>query len=87
MGRRENSRAASLAVLYPEVLLGLAVAHVLHCLLWRRAVVRTLVLTPLGIPTIVVGVMFAYLPGVLPSKAAGGENRSAARRRYKTGGD
>jgi trehalose transport system permease protein len=46
-----------------EVLLGLAMAHVLHHLVRGRAVVRTLVLTPLGIPTIVVGVMFAYLFG------------------------
>lgn len=46
-----------------EILLGLGMAHVLHRLLRGRAVVRTLVLTPLGIPTIVVGVMFTYLFG------------------------
>jgi len=44
-----------------EVLLGLAVALVLQRLVWGRAFVRAVVLTPLGLPTVVAGVMFIYL--------------------------
>jgi len=46
-----------------EVLAGLGVALVLHRVVLGRTVVRTIVLTPLGVPTIVTGVMFMYLFG------------------------
>lgn len=46
-----------------EILLGLGTAYVLHSLVLGRAVVRTLVLMPMGVPTIVAGVMFTYLFG------------------------
>ena len=46
-----------------EILCGLGVALILHHVVWGRAVVRTIVLTPLGVPTIVAGVMFTYLFG------------------------
>ena len=46
-----------------EILVGLGMAFVLHHLVRGRAIVRTLVLMPLGIPAIVVGVMFTYLFG------------------------
>lgn len=47
-----------------QLLTGLGVAMVLHKLILGRGVVRTIVLTPLGVPTIVAGVMFTYLCGV-----------------------
>lgn len=46
-----------------EILLGLGIASILHLLVRGRAIVRTFVLLPMGIPTIVVGVMFTYLFG------------------------
>ena len=46
-----------------EILCGLGVALILQHVVWGRAVVRTIVLTPLGVPTIVAGVMFTYLFG------------------------
>jgi trehalose transport system permease protein len=46
-----------------QLLVGLGVAFVLHKLVFGRGVVRSIVLTPLGVPTIVAGVMFAYLFG------------------------
>jgi len=46
-----------------EILCGLGVALILHHVVWGRAVVRTIVLTPLGVPTVVAGVMFTYLFG------------------------
>src|SRR5918996_6134879 len=46
-----------------QLLVGLGVAFVLHKLVFGRGVVRTIVLTPLGVPTIVAGVMFTYLFG------------------------
>jgi trehalose transport system permease protein len=46
-----------------QLLTGLSVAMVLHKLILGRGLVRTIVLTPLGVPTIVAGVMFTYLFG------------------------
>ena len=46
-----------------QLLVGLGVAFVLHKLVRGRGIVRTIVLTPLGVPTIVAGVMFTYLFG------------------------
>jgi trehalose transport system permease protein len=46
-----------------QVLVGLGVALVLHQLVLVRGIVRTIVLTPLGVPTIVAAVMFTYLFG------------------------
>jgi ABC-type sugar transport system permease subunit len=46
-----------------QLLVGLGVALVLHRLVRGRGIVRTIVLTPLGVPTIVAGVMFTYLFG------------------------
>jgi trehalose transport system permease protein len=46
-----------------QLLTGLGVAMVLHKLILGRGLVRTIVLTPLGVPTIVAGVMFTYLFG------------------------
>jgi trehalose transport system permease protein len=46
-----------------QILVGLGVAMVLHKLVLGRGVVRTIILTPLGVPTIVAGVMFTYLFG------------------------
>lgn len=46
-----------------QLLVGLGMAFVLHKLVFGRGVVRTIVLTPLGVPTIVAGVMFTYLFG------------------------
>lgn len=46
-----------------QLLVGLGVAFVLHRLIRGRGVVRTLVLIPLGVPTIVSGVMFGYIFG------------------------
>ena len=46
-----------------QLLTGLGLAMVLHELLLGRGLVRTIVLTPLGVPTIVAGVMFIYLFG------------------------
>jgi trehalose transport system permease protein len=41
-----------------QLLVGLGVAVVLHRLVVGRGIVRTIILTPLGVPTIVAGVMF-----------------------------
>jgi ABC-type sugar transport system permease subunit len=46
-----------------QLLTGLGVAMVLHKLVLGRGIVRTIVLTPLGVPTIVTAVMFTYLFG------------------------
>jgi trehalose transport system permease protein len=46
-----------------QLLVGLAVAFALHRLAAGRGLVRTIVLTPLGVPTIVAGVMFTYVFG------------------------
>jgi len=46
-----------------EILFGLGVAVTLQGLGRGRGVVRTIVLTPLGVPTIVAGVMFTYMFG------------------------
>jgi len=46
-----------------QILVGLGVAMVLHKLVLGRGVVSTVILTPLGVPTIVAGVMFTYLFG------------------------
>jgi trehalose transport system permease protein len=46
-----------------QLLTGLGVAMVLHHLLRGRGLVRTIVLTPLGVPTIVAGVMFTFVFG------------------------
>jgi trehalose transport system permease protein len=46
-----------------QLLTGLGVAMVLHKLVRGRAIVRSIVLTPLGVPTIVAAVMFTYLFG------------------------
>jgi trehalose transport system permease protein len=46
-----------------QILVGLGVAMVLHKLVLGRGIVRTIILTPLGVPTIVSGVMFTYLFG------------------------
>lgn len=46
-----------------QLLVGLGVAMILHKLSRGRAVVRTIVLTPLGVPTIVAGVIFTYAFG------------------------
>ena len=46
-----------------QLLTGLGVAMVLHKLILGHGLVRTIVLTPLGVPTIVAGVMFTYLFG------------------------
>ena len=46
-----------------EVLVGLGTAIVLHRLVWGRGFVRTIVLTPLGVPTIVAATLFLYLFG------------------------
>jgi len=46
-----------------QLLIGLGVALVLHQLVLGRGLVRTIVLTPLGVPTIVAGVMFTYVFG------------------------
>jgi trehalose transport system permease protein len=46
-----------------QLLTGLGVAMVLHKLIPGRGLVRTIVLTPLNVPTIVAGVMFTYLFG------------------------
>lgn len=46
-----------------QLLVGLGVAMILHKLSLGRGIVRTIVLTPLGVPTIVAGVMFTYVFG------------------------
>ena len=46
-----------------QLVVGLGVAGVLHRLVLGRGIVRTLVLTPLGVPTIVAGAIFTYLFG------------------------
>jgi trehalose transport system permease protein len=46
-----------------QLLVGLGIAMTLHRLATGRVVVRTIVLTPLGVPTIVAAVMFTYLFG------------------------
>jgi trehalose transport system permease protein len=46
-----------------QLVVGLGVAGVLHRLILGRGIVRTIVLTPLGVPTIVGGAMFTYLFG------------------------
>jgi trehalose transport system permease protein len=46
-----------------QLLVGLGVAFVLHRLIRGRGAMRTLVLIPLGVPTIVSGVMFGYIFG------------------------
>ena len=46
-----------------QLIVGLGVAGVLHRLVLGRGIVRTIVLTPLGVPTIVGGAMFTYLFG------------------------
>lgn len=46
-----------------QLLVGLAVAMILHNLVLGRGIVRSIVLIPLGVPTIVAGVMFTYLFG------------------------
>jgi trehalose transport system permease protein len=46
-----------------QLLTGMGVALVLHHLILGRGLVRTIVLTPLGVPTIVAGVMFIYVFG------------------------
>ncbi len=46
-----------------EILFGLLVALILQGLGRGRGVFRTIVLTPLGVPTIVAGVMFTYVFG------------------------
>ena len=46
-----------------QLLVGLGIALVLHQLVLGRGVLRTIVLIPLGVPTIVAGVMFTYLFG------------------------
>ncbi|HSF31256.1 MAG TPA: sugar ABC transporter permease [Candidatus Tectomicrobia bacterium] len=46
-----------------QLLVGLGIAMTLHRLAMGRAIVRTIVLTPLGVPTIVAAVMFTYLFG------------------------
>jgi trehalose transport system permease protein len=46
-----------------QLLVGLGVAFILHKLAVGRGIVRAIVLTPLGVPTIVAGVMFTYLFG------------------------
>jgi trehalose transport system permease protein len=46
-----------------QLLVGLAVALVLHNLARGRGAVRTIVLLPLGVPTIVAGVIFSYVFG------------------------
>jgi trehalose transport system permease protein len=44
-----------------QLLTGLGVAMVLHKLILGRGLVRTIVLTPLGVPTILAGVVFTYM--------------------------
>jgi ABC-type sugar transport system permease subunit len=46
-----------------QLVVGLGVAGVLHRLVLGRGIVRTIVLTPLGVPTIVAGAIFTYLFG------------------------
>jgi ABC-type sugar transport system permease subunit len=46
-----------------QLLVGLGVAMILHKLSRGRGLVRTIVLTPLGVPTIVAGVIFTYVFG------------------------
>jgi ABC-type sugar transport system permease subunit len=46
-----------------QLLVGLGIAMTLHRLTTGRAIVRTVALTPLGVPTIVAAVMFTYLFG------------------------
>ena len=46
-----------------QLLVGLAVAMILHTLVLGRGLVRTIVLIPLGVPTIVAGVIFTYVFG------------------------
>jgi trehalose transport system permease protein len=46
-----------------QLLVGLGVAMILHNLVLGRGLVRTIVLIPLGVPTIVAGVMFTYMFG------------------------
>jgi trehalose transport system permease protein len=46
-----------------QLIVGLGVAGVLHRLVLGRGIVRTIVLTPLGVPTIVAGAIFTYLFG------------------------
>jgi trehalose transport system permease protein len=46
-----------------QLLVGLGIAMTLQQLTTGRAIVRTVVLTPLGVPTIVAAVMFTYLFG------------------------
>jgi trehalose transport system permease protein len=46
-----------------QLVVGLGVAGVLHRLVLGRGLVRTIVLTPLGVPTIVAGAIFTYLFG------------------------
>jgi trehalose transport system permease protein len=46
-----------------QLVVGLGVAGVLHRLVLGRGIIRTIVLTPLGVPTIVAGAIFTYLFG------------------------
>jgi trehalose transport system permease protein len=46
-----------------QLLVGLGVAMILHRLVLGRGLIRTIVLIPLGVPTIVAGVMFTYMFG------------------------
>jgi trehalose transport system permease protein len=46
-----------------QLLVGLGVAMILHKLALGRSIVRTIVLIPLGVPTIVAGVMFTFVFG------------------------
>jgi ABC-type sugar transport system permease subunit len=46
-----------------QLFVGLGVATILHKLSRGRGLVRTIVLTPLGVPTIVAGVIFTYVFG------------------------
>jgi trehalose transport system permease protein len=46
-----------------QLVVGLGVAMILHKLARGRGIIRTIVLIPLGIPTIVAGVVFTYVFG------------------------
>jgi trehalose transport system permease protein len=46
-----------------QLLVSLGVAMILHKLVRGRSIVRTIVLIPLGVPTIVAGVIFTYVFG------------------------
>jgi trehalose transport system permease protein len=46
-----------------QLLVGLGVALILHQLARGRGIIRTIVLMPLGVPTIVAGVIFTYVFG------------------------